>query len=1307
MHDARRPFPFALERYSVYRGTGFFFCTTSVVRCFNEGFLVKRIFLPLPLLVLFLHLTVVPGWAADTKGTLNFVVNIDEATIVDRVLYYALQRAGYSLSMDAAPMTYAIQMADSGERAGLASQVRGLEERFPNLVMVPEQLLDVSFPAFVRKDSPLRFTSWADLSGLRVGHLFQKTYIMNRLPKDIAGSIQRETFRELNLALEQGECDVIITSATFTVAPIISKNIKPAGLVETMPSYTYVHKRHAGLVPAIAASLRGMKADGTYGKIVRGAPLQADAQERILHVSSSHPDDPWERRIRAGMEAVLGQDRNIAYYNVPLYSNRFQTDHERAKNAYYFVRTMFLANPPDVIVVSDSNALTFVCNYYNSLFSGIPVVFCGISGAPEGIWQLGDNHTGVWARPSAGETLAHALKMFPATRSVFVVNDHTESGKAWRAAIERDLAVSAGNFAVAYSANVPYRDLLATLAELPADSVVLWGNYSTDSAGLYFSPAEIQRQVRAHTAAPVFGLMEGGLGHGQIGGKYVDPEMQGKLAAGMALAALAGNRVADMAPVRDTAKYNRWLFDAMALDRLPPPARVVPAGAEYVNRRLNLYESNPQAFYLFLALSFLALCVILCLFVFTMAMRRKNARLLEMQKNLHTAEEMLSKDMEVIAAKERLDVALASSQAGVWEFVMGENIFRFDQGTADLLQLREPSPISIRRCVRHLRDIMPDYRDLAHFNDLFRRHAIKARVIENVRIVREDGTERFLNTYAKTVSDGAGKPLRTVGMSMDVTQRVKMAEELRAAKEAADAANRAKSRFLANMSHEIRTPMNAVLGMLKIAKNSGEADKIKKCLATAETASNHLLDIINDILDISKIESGKIELFAEPFDLERMLQDVMHVVAVRAEEKRQEVLLRRAENIPAHLHGDSMRLAQVIINLLSNAVKFSQEDAKIRMTLSCPEQDGQRVLLAVSVADQGIGLTEEQIAGLFQAFQQADNSITKRFGGTGLGLAIAKKIVNMMGGDIAVTSRPGEGSTFSFTVRLGVAAGAPSRDRGAEIDTDRVNALVVDDDAETRASLCGMLRALGIRHVAADGYEEAARIVGSRNGAAVNLILMDHRMPDLDGIEAARRLHEGGWARRPVILMGMQQSALAWDEAKAAGIDFFLAKPVFPSTLLAAVGDALGAVRPAEQEQEAAVPDYCGKRILLVEDIEINREIIKALLAPSGAAITEVENGREAVDAFEARPDDFDLILMDVQMPVMDGYAASRAIRASRFSQGALIPILAMTANAFREDVDDAMQAKMDGHLSKPVDEAKLYAELSRYLLGGKGAGFP
>ena len=518
-----------------------------------------------------------------------------------------------------------------------------------------------------------------------------------------------------------------------------------------------------------------------------------------------------------------------------------------------------------------------------------------------------------------------------------------------------------------------------------------------------------------------------------------------------------------------------------------------------------------------------------------------------------------------------------------------------------------------------------------------------------------------------------------------------------AARVKSDTESRRKSAFLANMSHEIRTPMNAIIGMTAIGKSAPTTERKDYCFTKIQVASNHLLGVINDILDISKIEANKFEISLVEFDFEKMLQKASNAISFRVEERRQKFSVHIDLALPKTLIGDDQRLAQVVTNLLGNAVKFTPEQGSISLAARCMGVENGVYTVQISVSDTGIGISGEQQAKLFKPFEQAESGMTRKYGGTGLGLAISKSVVEMMGGKIWVQSEPGKGSTFSFTI--------PAR-RGAEkkqdtlsdsVNWDNVRIMAVDDDPDVLAYFTEIAQKIGISCDTAISGEEALALV-NRNGN-FNIYFVDWKMPDMDGIQLTRELK----ARHTENSMVIMISAIEWiaiaDEAKKAGVDKFLSKPLFPSSIVDIINECLGAGnRKAKEAQIDIAGLFTGRHILLAEDVEINREVIQALLGPSQLEIDCAENGQEAVNMFRKSPEKYDMIFMDVQMPVMDGYEATRRIRALDIPKAKTIPIVAMTANVFREDIERSLESGMNSHVGKPLDLNEVIEELQTYL---------
>lgn len=553
----------------------------------------------------------------------------------------------------------------------------------------------------------------------------------------------------------------------------------------------------------------------------------------------------------------------------------------------------------------------------------------------------------------------------------------------------------------------------------------------------------------------------------------------------------------------------------------------------------------------------------------------------------------------------------------------------------------------------------------------------------------DSGETRYLEITAYHTEFGSLK--RIVIVISDRSEERKLQNALSSSLEIAKNANAAKSNFLANMSHDIRTPMNAIVGYSTLLiKDADDKNKVIEIGKKITYSSQHLLSLINDVLDMSKIESGRTSLNSDKVDVSEVINNISEIVQVQTKSKKQSFEIKTKGNIPPYIYADKLRLTQILLNLLSNAVKYTEKNGTISLVVEGYGNNGQTCHLRFIVSDNGQGMSREFIEKIFEPFSRETNSMTNKIQGTGLGMSITNSIIDLMGGTIDIQSELGKGSVF--TVDLIFSVPLDENDDNFFADHEITRVLVGDDEIDVTENIQSILSDAGLECDAAIGglesVDKATKAYEDNN--SYDVIILDWKMPDMDGVECVRRIRKEIGKDVPIFVLSSYDVSEIEDEAKKAGVDLFLPKPFFLSNFQRVL-DTYYQNKANTEEEGNNSDDFSGVKILVAEDNEINAEIITELLDSIGIKCVIAEDGLEALRVFtEESPDEFDMIFMDIQMPIMDGYESARRIRASNNTRAKSIPIIAMTANAFEDDVKASMASGMNAHISKPIDFERL-----------------
>jgi len=951
-----------------------------------------------------------PVWtqAADTElPAVKVAMSDDQSIIVERILYEGLKRSGYQMVAKATGMRTAVADVNYGDAVILPSQIDGWDSLYPNLIKVPVAIDNVEFTAYSLSSASYYFSGWEDMAGLRIGYRWQNEYIANNIWRTNARElVALNDFNELWTSLLSGETDVILLPRMSYFEHRFMQGIKRVSVFERQPVYSYVHNRHSNLVPLLENAYKEMFADGTMAQIQSSKKNSTD-KPVILYINSYNAQNEQERIHMESIRRFLEQEIESAfeYYSYNLNSNELNRQARFDAIVSDMIRTSFIDRYPDLIIASGNDAFEYVMDNYYMLFINVPVLFFGVHGLDASmLYGLEEHVTGIAEEVSFSQTVSEMLRLYPETKRIFILNDHANSASI---KLNEDIQKTINHGGTGadvefeFSANKPLAEIINDIKRLGSDTLVLIGNYISDSDSPFYSESDVQALVSNASLNPVFCLTTSYIGGGTLGGLLSATNLRNETAASITAEILKGKPPSLIPIIFNSASLNQWQFDYETAKRFKINTRALPGDHIIINRSLQIWESNPLEFRLMIAV---VLAFILIIFV-------------------------------IVYIKE----------------------------------------------------------------------------------------SREHNAYT---------------------------EGLRQARDAAQSASRTKTTFLANMSHEIRTPMNSIIGFAELARYTDSSQKTKEYLSNISESAHWLLKIINDILDISKIESGKIDLEQIPFDLHDVLEYCRDTIKLKAEEKGVALFCYAEPSVDKKLIGDPIKLRQVIMNLLSNAVKFTSEGS-VKLIASLASGSAGSVTICFEIKDSGIGMSSEQIERIFEPFMQADSSVTRRFGGTGLGLPISKNIIELMGGELHVESALNIGSKFSFELTFCLA------DENAEAalpeNTPPVlqkpnfegEVLICEDNNLNMKLICDNLARVGLKTVVAYNGKEGLACVAERMQSGkkpFDLIFMDMHMPEMDGLEASSKIIELG-VKTPIIALTANVMSGEKEHYKECGMIDFLGKP--------------------------------------------------------------------------------------------------------------------------------------------------------------------
>ncbi len=1229
--------------------------------------------------------------------------SIETPIYLDRVLYLAFKELNIDISVILQGMTSSIISVNSGVLDGIMNQTAGLEESYPNLVMVNVPVTSTDFLVYTKNNFfgavP---TTWSDFKDKKVGSLAQKHYVESHVSPYTSEYKQYVSLTELFAAVENGEIDYAIHTDNLSYyAAIPPLDVKMLTCIDSIPLYPYLNKKYAPLVPALEKILLRLKEDGIVEKVYKNAwpPFSESSSAKVmLNISSFSPNTNSINPLQTWINEKNIDRSVLSLYDINMNSLHLSDDIYRRQSLSNALHSDFLDKTPNLIMVSDNEALDFIKEFYPFLFLDTPVVFSGINDfSANDIEGYEKFFTGLTQEISASDTVELMLNLFPNTKKIHVLNDYTTTGKKWRSSIERQLNHFQGTVDIEYNENISFQALTQKMKSIGPDELILVGFYYVDSKDTFTNQIEFETILGNTTDVPIFGLYASSIGYGQLGGKYIDSEAEAERAIEIAESILAGKKVSDI-PVENVSYLNKWIFDYTVMKKYDISKHSLPSGSIIVNEPQTIFEVNPIAAGLLLTSIFAATIIIVLLTYFFRRLKRQNNLLVQAQNNLHTVKDLLKKDMELEQNKTDLQNVLDSLAQAVIIRTLENEVKYVNNAYLRLFNIHSKDEALQYSTLRLSPQFQPDgvsSADRIKQNNKMIMTNKKNLITFDWRFQTLDG--KILDAYV------SGMPILYDGVTCllmsyhDVTIDRLKEESLRITAQQEHELSQIKSRFVVNMSHEIRTPMNAVIGLSEIAllKNfDGEAqDTFRKINSSAK----HLLSIINDVLDFSKIEAEKLELFEENFSLEEVLSNAMLVTSERIKNKKVEMLLDMDINVPDIIKGDKTRIWQIFKNILDNSAKFTFVGHIIlKVRFSVDEHNPSQIIITFTISDTGAGMEDAQLNKIYIPFEQFHQDASNLSTGTGLGMSITKQLVELMNGSIHVESKVGVGTTTTIAIPFKIPPHSVSlRSDMSKTNLSGYKVLVADDDAISLEICQTLLVNLGGSVVCASSGTKALEHfeIANKGGNPYDLIILDYLMGDMTGVDVAKIMQEVK-IKNCKILMATAYSAQILSTAENAKVfDGIIEKPFSPSQFSRKISEALHSKTAVTQPRRKLY--FENASVLVVEDNEINQEVVKSMLTLFGITPDVAENGQDALNMLEVKQ--YDLIFMDLLMPIMDGHTATKTIRESDKPYRDT-PIIAMTANVVKEEISRCLEEGMNGHIGKPIDLNNLSTYLSQIL---------